>query len=55
MTDLEHAVAGCHNGTTPDPKGTCVICGQRKEVCCDDCINGDGTHDNPVCVDCCNH
>lgn len=55
MTDLEHAVAGCYTGASPDPKGTCVVCGQRGVVCCDDCINNDGTHDNPVCDGCCKH
>ena len=36
-------------------KAVCVVCGEEKEVCCDFATEEDGTHVDPVCVDCCDH
>ena len=34
-------------------KAICIVCGEEKEVCCDYQTLEDGTHIDPVCVDCC--
>lgn len=31
----------------------CISCGKLKEVCCDYKTKSDGTHIDPICVDCC--